>query len=105
MSETARGRLHKDFPGISSFHFIAFRYSSSSLCISAHPHKNGHTIFKNYRMKTYTLRSAAKNQETNTVWDAFVEYLETVHFESAAEELDKELVGFEYESYKSCYEK
>jgi hypothetical protein len=56
-------------------------------------------------MKTYTLRSAAKNQETNTVWDAFVEYLETVYFESAAEELDKELVEFEYESYKSCYEK
>ena len=24
-------------------------------------------------MKTYTLKSAAKNQETNTVWDAFVE--------------------------------
>ncbi len=56
-------------------------------------------------MKTYTLKSAAKNQETNTVWDAFVEYLETVYFEGAAEELDKELIEFEYTSYKSCYER
>jgi hypothetical protein len=55
-------------------------------------------------MKTITLKSAAKNQETNTVWDAFVEYLETVYFEGAANELDKELVEFEYQSYKSCYE-
>jgi hypothetical protein len=64
-----------------------------------------HEFFKNYRMKTYTLKSAAKNQETNTVWDAFVDYLETVYFEGAAEELDKELIEFEYNSYKSCYEK
>ena len=56
-------------------------------------------------MKSYTLKSAAKNQETNTVWDAFVEYLETVYFEGTAEELDKELIEFEYTSYKSCYER
>ena len=67
--------------------------------------KKGMNFLKNYRMKTYTLKSAAKNQETNTVWEAFVEYLETVYFEGAADELDKELVEFEYESYKSCYEK
>ena len=56
-------------------------------------------------MKTYTLKSVAKNQETNTVWALFIEYLETVYFEGAADELDKELVEFEYKSYKSCYEK
>lgn len=56
-------------------------------------------------MKTYTLKSAAKNQEANTVWEAFVEYLEMIYFEGAADELDKELVEFEYTSYKSCYEK
>ena len=56
-------------------------------------------------MKTYTLKSAAKNQETNTVWEAFVEYLETVYFEGAADELDKALLEFEYNSYKSCYER
>ena len=56
-------------------------------------------------MKIYTLKSAAKNQETNTVWNAFVEYLEIVYFEGAADELDKELVEFKYNSYKSCYEK
>ena len=55
-------------------------------------------------MKTYTLKSAAKNQETNTVWDAFVEYLEIVYFEGAADELDKELIEFEYNSYKRYYE-
>ena len=56
-------------------------------------------------MKTYTLKSVAKNQETNTVWEAFVEYLETVYFVGAVDELDKELLEFEYESYKNCYEK
>jgi len=56
-------------------------------------------------MKTYTLKSAAKNQETNTVWDAFVEYLETVYFEGAFDELANEMVKFEYKSYKSCYKK
>ena len=54
-------------------------------------------------MKTYSTKSAAKNQESITVWDAFVNYLETVYFEGAAEELDRELVNFEYEAYKSCY--
>jgi len=54
-------------------------------------------------MKTYSLKSAAKNQDTNTVWDAFVDYLETVYFEGAVEDLDQELVNFEYEAYKSCY--
>jgi hypothetical protein len=54
-------------------------------------------------MKTYTLKSATKNQETNVVWDAFVDYLETVYFEGAAEDLDQELVNFEYEAYKSSY--
>ena len=49
-------------------------------------------------LKTYTLKSAAKNQETNTVWDAFVEYLETVYSEGAVENLDQELVNFEYEA-------
>ena len=48
-------------------------------------------------------KSAAKNQDTNIVWDAFVDYLETVYFEGAVENLDQELVNFEYEAYKSCY--
>jgi hypothetical protein len=54
-------------------------------------------------MKTYSLKSAAKNQDTYIVWDAFVDYLETVYFEGAVENLDQELVNFEYEAYKSCY--
>jgi hypothetical protein len=54
-------------------------------------------------MKTYTSKSSAAEQEANTVWEAFVSYLETVYFEGAAEELDRELVNFEFEAYKSCY--
>ena len=54
-------------------------------------------------MKTYSLKSTSKNQDTNTVWDAFVEYMETVYFVGATEDLDQELVNFEYEAYKNCY--
>ena len=46
-------------------------------------------------MKTYTSKSAAKNQDTNIVWDAFVNYLEPIYFEGATEDLDQELVNFE----------
>lgn len=56
-------------------------------------------------MKTYTLKSAKKDQETSTVWEAFVNYLETVYFEGAAEQLNQDLVNFEYEAYKNCYGK
>jgi len=55
-------------------------------------------------MKPYQLKLAEKNQEIHTVWEAFVEYLETVYFEGAADELDKELLEFEYESYEICDE-
>jgi hypothetical protein len=55
-------------------------------------------------MKTYSLKSAAQDQEnTSTVWEAFVSYLESVYFEGAAETLEPELVNFEYQTYKSCY--
>ncbi|MBK5215112.1 MAG: hypothetical protein JJE55_15815 [Flavobacteriaceae bacterium] len=56
-------------------------------------------------MKTYSLKSAAAEDDTNTVWEAFVSYLDSVYFEGAAEDLDPELVNFEYESYLSCYRK
>lgn len=54
-------------------------------------------------MKTYTSKSAAAEQEANTVWEAFVSYLESVYFEGAADTLEPELLNFEYEAYKSCY--
>ncbi|MDP2337141.1 MAG: hypothetical protein Q8N05_11980 [Bacteroidota bacterium] len=56
-------------------------------------------------MKTYTLKSAVTDQETNTAWEAFVCYLDSVYFEGAAENLSPELVNFEYEAYLSCYGK
>lgn len=54
-------------------------------------------------MKTYTLESTAQINEFNTVWEAFVEYLDSVYFEGASEDLDQELVNFEYQSYLDCY--
>ena len=78
-------------------------YSSSSLCISSHSLKDRHTIFKNYRMKTYTSKSAKQDQDNTSVYEAFVEYLNSVYFEGAAETLDKELINFEYAAYISCY--
>ena len=56
-------------------------------------------------MKTYTSKSAITDHETNTVWEAFVSYLDSVYFEGAAEDLAPELVNFEYEAYLSCYGK
>jgi len=54
-------------------------------------------------MKTYRLKSAAVDQENSTnLWEAFVNYLESVYFEGAAELLGKELVSFEYNAYLSC---
>jgi hypothetical protein len=102
-----RAVVQKDFPGISSQvpEPVEGRYSSSSLCIPNGAPRNCANFYQNYRVKTYSLKSTAKNQDTNTVWDAFVDYLETVYFMGAADELDKELVEFEYESYRICYEK
>jgi len=54
-------------------------------------------------MKTYTSKSAKQDQDNNSVYEAFVEYLNSVYFEGAAETLDKELINFEYAAYLSCY--
>ncbi len=54
-------------------------------------------------MKTYTSKSAQKDQDNSSVYEAFVEYLNSVYFEGAAETLDRELVRFEYETYLSYY--
>lgn len=39
-------------------------------------------------MKAYTLKLAAAEQETNTVWEAFVSYLYSVYLEGSAETLE-----------------
>lgn len=51
-------------------------------------------------MKTYDLQSPAINQKPSEVWDEFVNYLESIYFEGAAELLDTKLIAFEYNDYK-----
>jgi hypothetical protein len=67
------------------------------------PTAKGHIIIKNYRMKTYTSKSAKDNQDNSSVWEAFTEFLNSVYFEGASESLDPELIQFEYAAYLSCY--
>ena len=51
-------------------------------------------------MKTYRLKSAAAVQENSTnLYEDFVNYLESVYFEGAAELLDQELICFEYNAF------
>ena len=53
-------------------------------------------------MKTIRLKSASDNQPTRqNLWDDFVQHLESIYFEGAAELLDKELVSFEYNQFIS----
>jgi len=40
---------------------------------------------------------------TTNSWDAFVEFLETIYFPGAAELLERKLIAFEFEVFKSCY--
>jgi hypothetical protein len=54
-------------------------------------------------MKTYTSKSTKQDQDKTNVYEAFVEYLNSVYFEGAAEILDEELINFEYAAYLSCY--
>jgi|GEM_PF-1442684 len=62
-------------------------------------------------MKTYRLTIAPKTESfiylmveiRPTLWEEFIQYLDTIYFEGAAELLDKELVSFEYNAYLSCY--
>jgi hypothetical protein len=56
-------------------------------------------------MKTYTSKSAQQDQDNNSMYEAFVEYLNSVYSEGAAEDLDQELINFEYQAYLSCYRK
>ena len=54
-------------------------------------------------METYTSKSAKDNDDNGSVWDSFIEYLNTVYYEGASESLDPELIQFEYSAFLSCY--
>lgn len=54
-------------------------------------------------MKTYRLKSTAP--ETNSLWESFVQYMDQVYFEGAADEMQTDLVQFEYENFTQDYSK
>jgi hypothetical protein len=55
-------------------------------------------------MKSTSYQNIRKDlNETTTLWDAFVNYLESTYFPGASEILDTKTICFEYEAFKSCY--
>ena len=56
-------------------------------------------------MKTYRLKSTQNEPDTKTLWESFVAYMDAVYFEGAADEMESELVKFEYENYTHVYSK
>lgn len=52
------------------------------------------TIYKNIKKEL---------NEKTTLWDAFVNYLDSAYFPGASEMLDTKLIAFEYEAFKNCY--
>lgn len=53
-------------------------------------------------MNTYTTHTALNNTK-NLAWENFVEYLETIYFDGAAEILNKELLAFEYHQFQETF--
>jgi hypothetical protein len=49
-------------------------------------------------MNTYTTKTTTDCPE-NLIWENFVEYLDQLYFDGAAEMLNKELVAFEYHQF------
>ena len=102
LPELTGSGLPKDFPGISSLPMVApvfqFLFVYSGLQLLRKP-----IIFKNYFMKTYHLTTAAQQDFRSNLWNDFVQYLDSIYFEGAAEVLDQELISFEYNAYLSCY--
>lgn len=55
-------------------------------------------------MKSYTYKNSKEEQnQQTTLWDAFVNYLDSNYFPGASELLDTQLIVFEYNSFKQCY--
>lgn len=53
-------------------------------------------------MKTYTSKNE-QSFENQSVWEAFTAYLSSIYFEGAENELDPDLVEFEYEWFLGAY--
>ena len=56
-------------------------------------------------MKSTSYKNRREEEKTRTnLWDAFVNHLEITYFPGASETLDTQLIAFEYEAFKNCYE-
>jgi len=55
-------------------------------------------------MKTYILTTVAQQDLRSNLWNDFVQYLDSIYFEGAAELLDQELISFEYNEFIGCLE-
>jgi hypothetical protein len=54
-------------------------------------------------MKSYRYRISLEEKQRTSIWDAFVNHLDTTYFPGAAELLDTKLIAFEYDAFKNCY--
>lgn len=54
-------------------------------------------------MKKFKLVSDSEIVNRKLLWDVFINYIETMYFSGAIEELDKDLISFEFENYKAYY--
>jgi len=55
-------------------------------------------------MNTYRYKKQDREEKQRiNIWDAFVSHLESTYFPGASELLDKKLIAWEYEAFKSCY--
>ncbi len=55
---------------------------------------------------TINFTSTVPQQQQNnqpSLWDAFINYLDTTYFPGASETLETKLIAFEYEQFKNCY--
>jgi len=54
-------------------------------------------------METYRYNQKREEKQGINLWDAFVSHIDSTYFPGASELLDKKLIAFEYEAFKSCY--
>lgn len=55
-------------------------------------------------MKSKSYHNRSKNPIDNkNYWDAFINHLDTIYFAGASELLDKKLIAFEYDAFKSYH--
>lgn len=52
-------------------------------------------------MKSYRYNRIEK--QTDNLWDAFVDHIDSVYFSGASELLDKQTLAFEYSQFKNDY--